>query len=72
MAGALATTGETRVAKDAQGAGDAFRNAIISLNRPANTLGNQFVFRNGAQVCLPNVFGPAGETLSEAYLFGIP
>lgn len=62
VAGNPPFAGTTAVQKDAAGAGDAFKNAVISLNRVTtvnNGPGAQFVFKQGTQICLPNFFGPS-------------
>lgn len=55
-AGVLQTSGSTQVLRSADKAQEAFRNALISLNRPAAQLGRSFQFRAGSQVCVPNFF----------------
>lgn len=40
----------------------AFRNSLITLNRPATTQGGLYVFPARSFICIPNIYGP-GKTL---------
>jgi hypothetical protein len=57
-AGVFVTSGSTQVARDSANALAAFRNTLITLNRPSTTLGANYIFPANSFVCIPDFYSP--------------